>query len=134
VHFLLDTNVISYLIEERPAIERRLRTMDPASRLYTSAVNEGELLFGIENASPVRRNRLSEDIGIALRDLTVVPVDSPAADAYAKIRHSLTSRGRIIPDNHIWIAAVAMANDYTLVSHDAAFARIPGLKLEDWLA
>jgi tRNA(fMet)-specific endonuclease VapC len=133
VHFLLDTNIISYLIEHRPPIERRLGRMNPASRLYTSTINEGELLFGLENAPPGRRSRLSKDISLVLSDLMIVPVDSRAAEAYAKIKHDLISRGGIIPDNDTWIAAVAMANDYTLVSHDAAFARIPDLKLEDWL-
>ena len=132
--YLLDTNIISYVVEERASVTRRLSRMSPAYRLYASTITEGELLFGVENAPPSRRPRLSADIAEALADLTVVAVDRTAAAAYAVIRHNLTSRGRIIPDNDLWIAAVAMANDYTLVSHDEGFTRIPGLKLEDWLA
>lgn len=132
--YLLDTNVISYLVEQRESVLSRLRRMNPAYRLHTCAIVEGELLYGIEKAPLARRESLAIDIAETMSDVDVLPVDSASAEAYAKARHYLQSRGRIILDNDIWIAAVAIANDYTLVSHDSAFTRVPGLKLEDWLA
>jgi tRNA(fMet)-specific endonuclease VapC len=63
----------------------------------------------------------------------VVPVNSAIAEAYSAIRYDLKVRGRALPDNDLWIAATAMANGCILVSHDAGFRHITGLKLEDWL-
>jgi tRNA(fMet)-specific endonuclease VapC len=133
VDYLLDTNIISYFVREG-GIEAGLIRINPASRLSTSAITEGELLYGVEKAPPSRRDRLAMVIAEVLADLTIIPIDNSVTAAYATTRHYLASRGRIIPDNDIWIAAVAMANDYTLVSHDTAFTRNPGLNLEDWLA
>src|SRR5574341_780645 len=53
--------------------------------------------------------------------------------AYSSIRYDLKVKGRLLPDNVLWIAATAVANDYVLVSHDEGFRHVTGLKLEDWL-
>ena len=135
MNYLLDTNVISYVVDKRTSALSRFHGIGPEDNLYSCAITEGELLFGVANAPVAKRNELLAEISGVLVDLAgVVPVDRASAEAYSDIRYDLKVRGQPLPDNDIWIAAVAMANDYTLVSHDAAFARIPGLNLEDWLA
>jgi len=135
MNYLLDTNVISYVVDKRTSALSRFHGIGPEDNLYSCAITEGELLFGVANAPVAKRNELLAEISGVLVDLAgVVPVDRASAEAYSDIRYDLKMRGQSLPDNDIWIAAVAMANDYTLVSHDAAFARIPGLNLEDWLA
>jgi tRNA(fMet)-specific endonuclease VapC len=135
MNYLLDTNVISDVVDKRTSASFRFTQMRPEDNLYSSAITEGELLYGVANAPVDRRNDLLAEITGVLVDLAgVVPVDRDAADAYSRIRYHLKVAGQPIPDNDIWIAAVAMSNGYTLVSHDVAFARIPGLRLEDWLA
>lgn len=109
--------------------------MRPIDDVYSSVITEGELLFGILNARPSNRERLAEQIQRSLAAMTaIVPVTRAAARAYGAIRSDLKLKGRLLPDNDLWIAAVALANEYTLVSHDSGFGHIPGLKLEDWLA
>ena len=54
---------------------------------------------------------------------------------YARIRHILSMDGHLIGPNDMLIAAIAMANDVILVTHNQKeFGRIPGLRLEDWEA
>ena len=62
-----------------------------------------------------------------------LPFDDRAADEYSVIRWHLTTLGQLIGPNDLMIAAIALANRLTLVSHNTAeFSRIPGLVLEDW--
>ena len=59
--------------------------------------------------------------------------DDAAANAYSDIRAKLEKAGKPIGPNDMLIAAIAVANDLILVTHNTAeFSRIQGLKLEDW--
>ncbi len=56
-----------------------------------------------------------------------------AAEAYGRLRAELARRGTPIGPNDLMIAAIALAQDLTLVTHNTAeFSRVPGLRLEDW--
>jgi tRNA(fMet)-specific endonuclease VapC len=135
LNYLLDTNTISYVVDKRTAALSRFHRMRPEDNLYACAITEGELLFGVVNAPVAKQDELLVETMELLTDLAgIVQVGRAAAAAYSDIRYHLKATGQPLPDNDVWIAAVAMANGYTLVSHDAAFSRIPGLKLEDWLA
>ena len=133
--YLLDTNTLSALIETNQSIVSRISRIGPAEYVCSSVITEGELLFGLVNAPVSRQAPLAERIEMGLAAMAeIVPLTRPVTGVYSKIRYDLKMTGQPLPDNDVWIAAVAMANGYTLVSHDAAFSRIPGLKLEDWLA
>lgn len=136
MEFLLDTNTISYIIDGRSTrAQKRLAGMHPSDSAGCSAVTEGELLFGAANAPSGKQAALLAAITSFLSDLSaVVPVDRAVARAYSAIRYDLKVRGKPLPDNDLWIAATAMANDYVLVSHDEAFRHVTGLKVEDWVA
>lgn len=136
MEFLIDTNTISYIIDNRSdRAQARLVRMDPTDRAYCSTITEGELLFGAANAAPAKQERLLAEITSFLSDLAgVVPIDRAAAQAYGRIKYDLKQRGALLADNDLWIAATAAANGFVLVSHDDGFQRIPDLKLEDWLA
>jgi tRNA(fMet)-specific endonuclease VapC len=63
----------------------------------------------------------------------VLPLDTPALDRAANLYHHLKSTGMRLEDADILIAGIALANDATLVTHNTRhFARVRGLKLEDW--
>lgn len=63
--------------------------------------------------------------------LTILPLGTEVAQTYANIRNAVTSIGQGLDANDTLIAALALGA--TLVSADAAFTRIPNLKLENWL-
>jgi predicted nucleic acid-binding protein len=52
---------------------------------------------------------------------------------YGVIRAALEKDGKIIGPNDMFIGAIALANEFTLVTHNTAeFNRVPGLIVEDW--
>ena len=62
-----------------------------------------------------------------------LPFDDASAEAYGRLRAELARRGTPIGPNDLMIAAIALAYDLTLVTHNTAeFSRVPGLRLEDW--
>ena len=64
-----------------------------------------------------------------------LPFDDAAAEKYGSVRADLEVRGQLIGANDLLIAAVALAHDVTLVTHNTSeFSRIRDLKLEDWEA
>ena len=58
--------------------------------------------------------------------------DVSTARHYGKIRELLRAKGRPIPENDIWIAAHAQQYDLTLVSRDAHFSAVEGIRIEAW--
>jgi len=62
-----------------------------------------------------------------------MPFDDRCAEEYGLIRAALMEQGRIIGPNDLIIAAIARANDATLITHNTSeFSRIQSLRLEDW--
>jgi tRNA(fMet)-specific endonuclease VapC len=62
-----------------------------------------------------------------------LPFDDAAAEAYAEIRADLARRGQLIGPNDLVTAAICLAHDITLVTHNVTeFGRIGKLRIEDW--
>lgn len=62
-----------------------------------------------------------------------MPFDAEVAAHYANLRTVLEEAGTPIGPNDTFIAAHALALGATLVTADAEFTRVPGLKIENWL-
>ena len=62
-----------------------------------------------------------------------LPFDDDAAESYAEVRAELKQRGQLVGPNDLMIAAICLAHDVTLVTHNVVeFGRIEKLKMEDW--
>ena len=64
----------------------------------------------------------------------VLPLDADVVPAYARLRSLLERAGTPIGPNDMLIAAHALALGCTLVTADAEFDRVPGLRVENWAA
>ena len=95
-----------------------------------SVVVSAEISFGVEKSGGARYRTLMQTV---LADLNIVELDQPADRIYGEIRAELARRGTPITPNDYLIAAHALALDATLVTDDAAFSCVPGLKVENWL-
>ena len=90
----------------------------------------GTLLRGVQ--SPKRDENLLL-LSRLFPQFASLPFDDRAADVYGQIRADLARKGTPIGPNDFMIAAITLANDLTLVTHNVAeFGRVPALRVEDW--
>jgi predicted nucleic acid-binding protein len=131
--YLLDTNMISGVVRENPAILDRLAALKALDEAVTCTIVKGELLFGVARMPKGRkRDELDSSIHAVLSSIRSVPVPDYAAQHYAAIKQSRRSSGRPILENDLWIAATSLAIGAVLVSHDRDVTGIAGLPVEDW--
>jgi tRNA(fMet)-specific endonuclease VapC len=92
-----------------------------------------ELLYGALHSGPIHQAANLALIGNLRNQFISLPFDDRAAEEYGTIRAHLASLGTPIGPNDMLIAAIALANKLTLVTHNTTeFSRVPGLALEDW--
>jgi tRNA(fMet)-specific endonuclease VapC len=102
----------------------------PADIALCSVV-KAELLFGAQR-SEFKENNL-QLLQKLFAPLLSFEFDDKAAEHYAQIRADLTSQGNLIGANDLMIAAIARANNSTLITHNTGeFSRVKGLLIEDW--
>jgi tRNA(fMet)-specific endonuclease VapC len=128
---MLDTNIVSALMREpRGRIHQKLRYRD-RDAAAVSIVTAAELRFG---ALKDGRRSVRDEVENFLSLVPILAFDTPADRRYGEIRAHLVSIGRTIGPNDLLIAAHALALDLTLVTANTGeFARVPGLKIENWL-
>lgn len=130
--YLLDTNACVQALRRKgsPLLKHRLGQHPPGEVVLCSVV-VGELLYGAERSADPARERALADAFAA--QFVSLPFDDAAARIYARTRYDLESQGLPISENDYLIAAVALANNLILVTHNTKeFSRVPGLSLEDW--
>lgn len=131
--YLLDTNIVSYWMRGDSAVMGRIKECAP-SDLSLSAITMAEILYGIEK-SPVKRKQRRSKIEKIVSLLRVYPFDEEAAKSYAIIRARLERKGVVVSERDTQIAAIAMANKRTVITHNVnEFRRIEKLIVEDWAA
>jgi tRNA(fMet)-specific endonuclease VapC len=90
----------------------------------------GELFYGAEQSSKKDFNvRRIEEFA---QDCLISDCNFDTARYYANIKSQLKSIGKPIPENDIWIAALAKQYQQTLVTRDGHFDNIDGLLTERW--
>jgi tRNA(fMet)-specific endonuclease VapC len=129
--YLLDTNACIQILNSpnSPVTQKTLSI--PSREIYICTVVYSELYYGAYKSTNVNRNLTHlENLFAEFADL---PLDRQAAKIAGNIRARLNALGTPIGANDLLIAAIALANDLTLVTHNTReFSRINGLKYEDW--
>lgn len=129
--YLLDTNIVIYVIKQRP-IEVLTTFNQHHGRMAVSVITLAELIHGAEKSQfPSRNLATVEDFCSRLQ---VLPYTENASMHYGSIRATLESIGQSIGVNDLHIAAHARSHGLTLVSNNVReFERVPGLLMENWL-
>ena len=131
MRFLPDTNVwIRHLNPAPSTVKTRLSAHAP-SEIVLCDVVKAELYYGAYRSA--RREENLALLSILFSSIDSFPFDGEAARIFGELRADLMQRGTPIGPYDIQIAATALANHCTLVTHNTReFSRIDGLKLEDW--
>jgi len=125
--FLLDTNAIIALQREDEALKKLLTA---ATDVFVPVVAVGELYYGAYKSGRVEENR--QNVATFIAGRVVLRVDADTADVYGQAKQGLRAKGRPIPENDIWIAALAIQYDLTLITDDAHFAEVDSLNWQRW--
>ena len=131
MRYLLDTNTcIGVLTNRVPMLVDRWKRTNP-SQIRLCSIVKAELLYGAEKSS--KRELVLQKLRLFLSSFKSMPFDDAAAHSYGVIRAALVAEGHSIGPNDTFIAAIALANGLTVVTHNTReFRRVPGLAVEDW--
>ncbi|MBO9595152.1 MAG: type II toxin-antitoxin system VapC family toxin [Niabella sp.] len=125
--YLLDTNII---VEVFGGDKELAEKIDKLSVIYISSIVAGELYTGINRVKNKSRHlKKFEDF---LQICTILNADQTTAVHYGIIMAALYKKGKPIPTNDIWIAAIAQQHNLTLITRDKHFTEIEGLKTKVW--
>ena len=129
--YLLDTNAcIRILNNSSEPLLSRFQSKRP-SQLLLSSVVKAELIYGARKSGrPAENLRVLHDF---FEPFVSRPFDDSCSEPYGTIRQELARVGTPIAPYDLMIAATAIANDLTLVTHNLdEFAQVVGLRYEDW--
>jgi tRNA(fMet)-specific endonuclease VapC len=127
---LLDTNAYAkYLRGDL----RVLGALAGAGSVYMSVFVLGELFAGFKSGSMEKGNRGILEAFLAKPAVRVLDATRETAEYFSLIRSALRQAGRPIPLNDVWVAAHALETGSVLVTYDAHFAAVPGLRIWDGL-
>jgi len=133
VNYMLDTNILIYLIRNNPAsVAEHINSLPEDSRLCMSFVSWAELLKGAERST--RKADVLRQMEVLAREIPVTYPSGPAICAeYARHATRLKTAGTPIGGNDLWIACHALAEKAVLVTNNVReFERIEGLQVENW--
>ncbi len=122
---LLDSNVIIDVFRGKAEVIDRVRNI---SHIYIPVIVLGELYFGA-NKSEQTSKRIAE-IEYLRQSSSVVMVSEATAQIYGLIKNELRIKGKPIPENDIWIAAITKEHNFTLLTGDNHFDEVEGIHVE----
>ncbi|MBL8132078.1 MAG: type II toxin-antitoxin system VapC family toxin [Anaerolineae bacterium] len=129
--YLLDTNVCIRIINGRSGIARQKLLSHPAEEIIVCSIVRAELFYGASKSQTPQATQRKQ--ALFLMPFASLPFDDAAANTYGRIRAELEQSGTPIGPLDLQIAAIALAHQLTLVTHNTReFGRIPHLQLEDW--
>ncbi len=124
--YLFDTNVIIALFSDDTAIKNRLRNAE----VFVPSIALGELYYGAYKY--IRREANVKKVEEFSESSLVLVCDADTARSYGNIKDRLRQKGQPIPENDIWIAAIALQHDLILATRDAHFRNVESLNIEMW--
>ena len=130
--YLLDTNICIYCINGRyPQLFNKVLSRHQSTGVAISAISKAEMYAGsYRRRSPALFRQEQDEF---LSYFPSLPFNDAAADVYGRIHAFLSDRGQLMGVADMQIAAIAMANNLTVVTHDLrGFTRLPDLPREDW--
>lgn len=113
---LLDTSVIIHFFKNIDPIVRSIKSFE---EIYVSSIVVGELYYGAyASSNPPKHLRQIESF---LNDCIILQTDIGTSVIYGQLKSDLKKKGTPVPENDIWIAAIAIENKIPLLTTDKHF-------------
>lgn len=123
--YLLDTNIVVDLFNNEKKV---LDWISGITEVYIPNVVIGELYYGFLKSARKKDN--INDLEEFIISSSIVDTDINTSKLYGEIKNGLRKKGRPIPDNDIWISAIAIQHSMTLVTRDRHFENVENMSLE----
>jgi tRNA(fMet)-specific endonuclease VapC len=125
--YLLDTNIIIALWANDALVRHELAA---AGEVFVPIIVLGELYYGAQKSAWSATNIARIEDFAARSSMLVCGLTT--AQQYGECKNALRAKGRPIPENDLWIAAVALQYSLTLATRDDHFKEIDGLTTVKW--
>lgn len=128
---LIDTDILSYYFKgDSDVVGNFSKYLDQYDLIEISLVTYYEITSGLLAKNALKQLAVFEDFAI---DNIVLPLTEKSVRISAELYSTLRQTGNSLDDVDLFIAGVAIENELTLVTNNEKhFARIPGLKIENW--
>jgi tRNA(fMet)-specific endonuclease VapC len=125
--YLLDTNIIIALFANEASVVSNLAQAD---EVFIPSIALGELYYGARKSGRSQKNleRIEEFVLIN----AIIGCDANTARQYGEVKNKLRIKGRPLPENDVWIAALALQQGLMLVTRDAHFQEVESLQTVLW--
>lgn len=124
---LLDTNIIVALFKNDESVRKQLAA---TSEVLVPAIAIGELHYGAQHSAQVEKN--VRQVREFAAHSAVLACDVVTAEHYGQVKNELKAKGRPLPENDIWIAAIPKQHSLTVVTRDQHFQEIDGVLVKEW--
>lgn len=121
---LLDTNVVVRILNGDKSLVQQLIDYN---NICTCSVVLGELLYGAEKSSRVQENKNKAQSFCS--NFEILSVDEKVSESYGVLKNKLLSQGKVLPENDMWIAAIAIANNVSVITQDKHFEEIENISV-----
>lgn len=125
--FLLDTNIVIALFADDVIVKSNLAQ---ATDVFIPSIVIGELCYGARKSGRVGTNLAKIDEFVA--GSTILACDAETARQYGEVKNNLRLKGRPLPENDVWIAALALQHELIMVTRDAHFQEVESLQTIAW--
>lgn len=123
----IDTNRLTDLLRGDVILAERLGVCD---EVWVPLMVLGEIKAGFQGGTQRHRNEALLQRFLAKPTVSVLLPSRETAEHYARVFVQLKRAGTPVPDNDLWIAALALEHDLTLITRDRHFERIAQLPRE----
>lgn len=125
--YLLDTSIVIKIFAKDKEI---LKKVGQCSEVFIPTIVIGELYYGAYNSTKVKGN--IKRIEQLTQTTSILDCNIETSREYGAIKKDLKSKGTPIPENDIWIAAIALQHDLPLAGRDQHFEYIDKLTYKRW--
>jgi tRNA(fMet)-specific endonuclease VapC len=125
--YLLDTNIIIALFAAESSI---IDNLTQANEVFIPSIAVGELYYGARKSGRPQKNL--ERIEEFVVNNRIIECDANTARQYGDVKDRLRIKGRPLPENDVWIAALALQYGLILVTRDAHFQEVESLQTLSW--
>ncbi len=125
--FLLDTGIVLALFANDLAVVKQI---EDAEEVFIPSIVIGELYYGARKSGRVRENVARVDLFAEANVILICDIET--CRWYGVVKDLLRQKESTIPENDVWIAALALRHGLILVTRDSNFNEVTNLKTVTW--